>query len=271
MRVDNVRSPEPPVHGRYRLQFLTRGGMGLAYRAQLGARQLFVKESPLDDSQHLRNEAQMLQRLPLGQFPRFVELCEEDGYLYLVTEFLEGVNLEQEVQSNPWTYPEEEHLRQLARELCGQLQILHEQKILYLDLKPGNLLRVPDGRIFLLDFGISQMMYGGVTPGGLQGSPWTASPEHYTGKLDKRSDLFSLAATVHYVATRGQCPRNPQAPFCDARQVHPCLSDTFAQWLATGLELNPERRYRDIESTMRALEIPTPIKTPAWKRWLGLK
>lgn len=271
MRVDDVRSPEPPVHGRYRLQFLTRGGMGLAYRAQLGPRQLFVKECPLDRGQHLRNEAHMLQRLPLGQFPRFIELCEEDGHLYLITEFLEGTTLEQEVQSNPWTYPEEEQLRELARELCQQVQILHQHKILYLDLKPGNLLRVPDGRVFLVDFGISQIMHGGVTPGGLQGSPWTASPEHYTGKLDRRSDLFSLAATVHYVATRGQCPRSPQAPFSDARHIHPCLSESFAQWLAAGLELNPERRHRDAETALLALDGPAPVKPPAWKRWLGLK
>ncbi|MFN8612238.1 MAG: serine/threonine-protein kinase [Vulcanimicrobiota bacterium] len=271
MRSEGIRQAEPPVKGRYRLQYLARGGMALAYRARLGERQLFLKESPLAQSQHLRHEAQMLQRLPLGQFPRFVELFEEDGYLYLVTEFLEGQTLEQEVESNPWSYPEESELRDLSLQLCRQLEILHERKILYLDLKPGNLIRTPQGKIYLVDFGIAQVSLAPVALGQYQGSPWTASPEHYTGKVERRSDLFSLAATVHYVATRGQCPRNPQAPFSDASQVHPSLSPHFAQWLARCLELNPLQRFQDISAARLALEQPEkPSSGPSWKRWLGL-
>jgi len=264
------------TRGRYQLEYLTRGGMGLAYRAQLGQRQLFVKESPLDQSQHLRGEAQMLQRLPLGNFPRFVELFEEEGHLYLVTEFLEGQTLEHEVQCNPWTYPEEVELREVAGQLCRQLEILHNLKpaILFLDLKPGNLIRSPDGRIYLVDFGIAQVCQGAVTLGEYQGSPWTASPEHYIGKLDRRSDLFSLAATVHYLATRGQAPRHPQAAFADVRGLHPALSEAFGAWLARCLELNPERRFADVSAARASLEGATAPATgglPAWKRWLGLK
>lgn len=245
--------------------------MATAYRAKLGQRQLFLKECPASEASHLRHEAQMLQRLPLGQFPRFVELFEEDGYQYLVTEFLEGHSLEQEVQSNPWTYPEEPELRALASELCQQLEILHERKILYLDLKPANLIRTASGKIYLVDFGIAQVSQGPTTLTQYQGSPWTASPEHYTGKVEKCSDLFSLAATVHYVATRGQCPRNPQAPFADPGQIHPSLSIDFRQWLIRCLDLNPRQRYQEVATARQALLHPSaPKQAPGWKRWLGL-
>lgn len=275
-----IRCPSKPLQGRYHVRYLARGGMGCAYRAVLGQRVCFIKEVSKADQtavDHLRGEAQMLQRLPLGNFPRFVELFEEDGYLYLVTEFLEGLTLEQEVQRNPWTYPEDAELRALALDLCRQLEILHALKppILYLDLKPGNTIRTADGKLHLVDFGISRLYIQPFTAGTYEGSPQTASPEHFTGKLDRRSDLFSLAATVHYVATRGQAERPLHAAFPSAREYHPELSEELDAWLQKCLRLRADDRFPDVTAARLALEggappDASPKSVPAWKRWLGL-
>ncbi|MBT9588326.1 serine/threonine protein kinase [bacterium] len=274
-----VRSPDHPLLGRYRLTFLARGGMGCAYRGQVGERSCFVKEVPLADARaalHLRGEAQMLQRLPLGNFSRFVEICEADGHLYLVTEFIEGLTLEQEVQRSPWIFPEDSEIRQLAQDLCRQLEILHALRppILYLDLKPANVIRTAKGQIFLVDFGISRVFLPPFTLGDYQGSPQTASPEHFTGRLEPRSDLFCLAATVHYVVTRGQAQRADFGAFPAAAQYHPDLSSPLAAWLEKCLALNPEDRFTSVRAARLALdggpvaapEPPTPVRS--WLGWL---
>ena len=273
----SLRNPEVPLQGRYRLEFLARGGMGMAYRAVRGQRTYFVKEAALEEAEHLRREAQMLQRLPLGNFPRFVELFSEDGYLYLVTEFLPGRTLEQEVMAHPWDFPEQDELKSLALSLCEQVEILHSLKppILYLDLKPGNVLRTTEGKLYLVDFGIAQIASAQMTMGEFQGSPQTASPEHYTGRPSVRSDLFSLAATVHYVATRGQAGRSPGDPFPAANRFHPALGAELLAWLERCLQLDPEQRFASVEEARLSLEgkplaSPAPPAISGWKRWLGL-
>jgi serine/threonine-protein kinase len=258
------------LRGRYHLEFLAQGGMGSAWRGVCGQRSYFVKSCALADSAHLRREAQILQRLPLGNFPRFVEVLEEEGQLYLVSEFLEGATLEQEVERDPWGRPEDAELRRLSLELCALLEVLHSLRppVLFLDLKPSNVLRVPDGRLFLVDFGISRPCPGLHLEGTFEGSPQTASPEHYTGKLDRRSDLFTLAATVHYVATRGQAARAVPAPFPSARDYHPGLSEELDAWLQRCLALNPAQRYGDVAAARRALEAPAaPPRKKSWLPW----
>jgi serine/threonine-protein kinase len=274
----SIRSPDHPVRERYRLHFLSRGGMSCAYRAQVGQRNCFVKEVPLaqlEDVHHLRAESQMLQRLPLGNFPRFVEIFEEDQHLYLVTEFLEGLTLEQEVQRNPWTFPEETECQQLALSLCRQLEILHALKppILFLDLKPANVIRSPKGGVYLVDFGISRVFLPPFVAGDFRGSPQTASPEHFTGKLDPRSDLYSMAATVHFVATRGQAQRMDLGPFPSVQEFHPDLSSEFDQWLQKCLKLKPSERYVSVQEARLALERgplspPPPAARRNWLAWL---
>lgn len=251
--------------------------MGCAYQAQVGQRHCFIKEVALDQPdkvQHLKSEALMLQRLPLGNFPRFVELFEEEGHIYLVTEFLEGLTLEQEVQRNPWVFPDEGEVRQLAGDLCRQLEILHGLKppILYLDMKPSNLIRSPKGAIYLVDFGISRAYLPPFTPGDFQGSPQTASPEHFTGKLEPRSDLFCLAATVHYFATRGQAERFEYGAFDSVQDYNPGISDEMAAWLERCLSLDPNQRYSSVSTARQALEGEAAEEAPRAKTsWLPWK
>ena len=72
--------------------------------------------------------------------------------------------------------------------------------VIYRDMKPGNVILRPDGRITLIDFGIARIF----SPQGkatLIGTPGFAPPEQYSGQVDERSDIYGLGATLHYILT----------------------------------------------------------------------
>jgi eukaryotic-like serine/threonine-protein kinase len=98
-------------------------------------------------------ETRVLYRL--GQNDRIPELLarfEEDGYFYLVYQFIEGQPLYQElIEGQPW---EEHQVIALLKDILEVLVFVHKQNVIHRDLHPQNLIiRASDGKIVLIDFG----------------------------------------------------------------------------------------------------------------------
>ncbi len=98
-------------------------------------------------------ETRVLYRL--GQHDRIPELLarfEEDGYFYLVYQFIEGQPLYQElIEGQPW---EEPQVRALLKDILEVLVFVHKQDVIHRDIHPQNLIRrTSDGKIVLIDFG----------------------------------------------------------------------------------------------------------------------
>ena len=104
-------------------------------------------------SQLFDRETRVLYRL--GQHDRIPELLarfEEDGYFYLVYQFIEGQPLYQElIEGQPW---EEHQVIALLKDILEVLVFVHKQDVIHRDLHPQNLIRrTSDGKIVLIDFG----------------------------------------------------------------------------------------------------------------------
>ncbi|MEG4232788.1 bifunctional serine/threonine-protein kinase/formylglycine-generating enzyme family protein [Microcoleus sp. Pol11C3] len=207
----------PILRNRFRMiKFLGQGGFGRTYLAEdidrLNQRCVVKQLAPnvqgtwaINKAVELfQQEARQLQQL--GQHPQIPSLdayFEQDNYLYLVQQFVDGDNLLALFQNQGiW---QESQVKQLLLELLPVLKFIHEQKIIHRDIKPENIMRRrSDGLLMLIDFGVSKQLSGTVMSrlGTRIGSDGYAPLEQMKGgEAYPASDLFSLGATAFHLLT----------------------------------------------------------------------
>jgi formylglycine-generating enzyme required for sulfatase activity len=207
----------PILRNRYRMiGFLGAGGFGRTYLAKdidrLNQRCVVKQLAPnvqgtweINKAVELfQQEARQLQQL--GQHPQIPSLdayFEDNKYLYLVQQFVDGDNLLTLFQNQGIL--QESQVKQLLLELLPVLKFIHEQKIIHRDIKPENIMRRrSDGLLVLIDFGVSKQLSGTVMskPGTRIGTPGYAPLEQMQGgEAYPASDLFSLGATAFHLLT----------------------------------------------------------------------
>ncbi len=112
-----------------------------------------------------------------------------DGTVFLVNEYVEGVNLEDYVAASD---PDADALRVIALDVLEALQYLHSKRFLHRDISPRNIIVSSTGQAKLIDFGLCSPM-GGAT---LAGTPAYMAPELFQGTPpNERSDVYSVATT----------------------------------------------------------------------------
>ena len=143
-----------------------------------------------------RQEAEQLLRLGhYPSMPKFLDYFEQDGYQYLIQEFIEGQNLA-EISATGRLFSEAE-IFALLETLLETLEFLHYRNIIHRDVKPANIIETTVGRFVLVDLGAAKLMTGtalGQT-GTVIGSAEYVAPEQLRGKAIFASDLYSLGAT----------------------------------------------------------------------------
>lgn len=157
--------------------------------------------------ERLATEAMVLQWLGKhDQIPKFIGHFEEKQQFYLVLEFIEGEEFEQEVHRHVLN---ETQIIQFLFDILGILKSVHEQGIIHRDIKPSNLIRrKQDGRMILIDFGavkeIGTMAFDSSkqqVQTQIIGTPGYMSPEQNNGKPTYGSDIFALGRTVIFGMT----------------------------------------------------------------------
>ncbi|WP_372478177.1 protein kinase domain-containing protein [Nostoc mirabile] len=128
------------------------------------------------------------------QIPRLIAYFEQDKRLYLVQELIPGQNLLQELQQQGAF--SEEKIKQLLTDLLSILKFIHERGVIHRDIKPENIMRRLDGKLILIDFGVSkQITKTFVGVGTTVGTPGYTPLEQMHGQVFPASDLYSLGVT----------------------------------------------------------------------------
>jgi serine/threonine protein kinase len=227
-------------------------------------RQVAVKELHIA---HLENwkflelferEASMLAKLDHPGIPRVYDFFQRDGEahsLYIVQELIEGVSLQQRMETGPMLGQQE--IRDLALGVLEVLQYLHGRAppVLHRDIKPSNVLLRPEGRPALIDFG--GVCFGWRLPGSagttVVGTFGYMPPEQLVGQSGPTSDLYALGATLLHVLT-GRPPS--QFPFDSGRiEVPPDLPAArgLVKLVEATLRPAPRDRPQTAEAARRIL------------------
>jgi eukaryotic-like serine/threonine-protein kinase len=142
---------------------------------------------------------------------------------------------------------------ELTMQMVSAVAYAHGMKIIHCDIKPENMLLLPNGRLLLADFGIARVAQKTIDGSG-SGTVGYMAPEQAMGRPSTKSDVFSLALII-YRMFAGHLPEWPfDWPLTGAtslrRKVHPELIAVIRK----ALEVKPSKRYKDAGEMLSALE-----------------
>jgi serine/threonine protein kinase len=283
------------------LGLLGAGGMGEVYRARderIG-REVAIKVLPAAyarDPDRLHRFGQEVRAAGALNHPNILTIHDtgsHDGRPYIVSELLEGRTLRERLTEGPIPLRKTvEYAHQAARGLAAA----HHKGIVHRDLKPENLFLTGDGRVKILDFGLSRLLESepptGSTPettvtsltepGIVLGTVGYMSPEQARARpADHRSDLFSLGAILYEMLTgrrafRGDSAVETMNAILKEDPIEsPDIPAALAPVLRHCLEKSPEERFQSARDLVFALEMfsgasganaVAPALTPGRKR-----
>lgn len=243
---------EQVFSGRYEITHrLGQGGQSMVYCARRRADGALctVKQVRPEAIPDLEQNLRILRRLDHPQLPRFRELGQGDGVLYIVQDYLPGVSLKQILESNrrmgvPARWPK---VLGWMRSACEPLAYLHESQppILHCDLKPANLILRQDGAVCLADFDISRELTGQCVPIRAMSMAYASPEQKQFLPLDPRTDVYSLGVTAFQLLAH-ELPGE--------RLFHRPLPRRVERLLSRCLAANPERRFQSVGELREELD-----------------
>ncbi|MEO7018614.1 MAG: protein kinase [Ktedonobacteraceae bacterium] len=195
------------------------GGFGAVYQARdtweknrlVAVKQINLKglssQEIIEATDAFNREAQILTTLNHPLLPRIFDRFSDPEHWYLVMNFIDGSTLDAYLQQHVANalpakagLPLGETLA-IGLHLCNVLHYLHTQQppVIFRDIKPGNVMRTPSGRLYLIDFGIARHFKLGQAKDTIPfGSPGFAAPEQYgRAQTTPQADIYSLGALLY--------------------------------------------------------------------------
>lgn len=190
--------------------------------------------------EQLSKEATILKDLKHTAIPVIFDMEEDESYLYLIEEYIAGESL-QDIMNHQEKLPVVSII-EYGIQLCGILYYLHsclEEPLLYLDLKPSNIL-IAEGKLKLIDFGSCRKQETGETTRLSMGTVGYAAPEQFVGVSNsEKTDVYGIGAVLYYMLT-GQRVDNKYCHILRQLKIPSELKKTVMDCLEPEIRKRPE-------------------------------
>ncbi len=199
-----AQDPDRRIGKYIKVSHIARGGMGSVWKGfDMELRRTvaikFLEGAGETTVQRFLREAKVTARLEHAGIARVYDSGRWQGQPYIVMQFVEG-------KAPTAALPLNEVMK-LIVQASRAIHFAHEQGIIHRDIKPDNLMVNPQGGVVVLDFGLARDQDVGKSisaSGAIMGTPPYMSPEQIRGqtnRIDARSDVYSLGATLYELAT----------------------------------------------------------------------
>lgn len=237
------------------LKLIGYGGMGEVYEGRhsnlkrpvaLKVIQGIRQDDPVA-YEHFLREMETAGQLEHPNLVRAYDAWEHDGCLFLAQELLDGDALQELASQGLIRTPEE--IIDAVLGTCRALEQLHAKGFVHRDVKPGNIMRLTDGTIKLIDYGLAIAAESGKSAARIgAGTIGYMSPEqaHGSGPVDHRSDIYSTGRVLKYLLSK--LPSDTQ----NAKQVK--LIEKLSKLADRLTQKDPQKRLQSIYAVIVKLE-----------------
>lgn len=268
------RAEPTPVGERYKiLSPIGRGGMGtvhLAYDRFLDRRVALktIRLHGADESRERQvfwSEVRVAAALSHPNVAAIHDVVEGKAGRFFVMELVPGIDLRTALSESPLS-PDE--AAEAVHDVLSGLEAAHQSGVVHCDVKPGNIMLTPNGRVKILDFGVSHviaeegqgLLHRG--DGTIVGTPVYMAPESLLGQLPTVSaDIYGAGVVFYELCTRqppfpadsiaGVMSRKNAGPATPPSQILPGLPSEYQTIIMRALERDPRERYSNA-AEMRA-------------------
>jgi tRNA A-37 threonylcarbamoyl transferase component Bud32/Flp pilus assembly protein TadD len=266
-----------PMLGRYMIEReIGKGAMGNIYLARdpkLDRRVViktvcFSLASSEVDIASLRDriyrEARAIAKLSHPNIVVIYDVEDDAEMSYIVMEYIEGRDLRQVLKTEHLL--DYERTRKIVAQVCGALDYAHRAGIIHRDVKPSNIMLLPNDKVKVTDFGIAKIAdnFSLTLPGHVLGTPSYMAPEQFEGEeIDGRADIFSLGVVLYELVTgcrpfHGKTMASLAYKIVHKMHVPPSLQNVelpmaLDEIIGRALAKEPEERYQTAEAFREAL------------------
>lgn len=262
------------LDGRYVIkEILGVGGMAVVYKAYDNIEDRTVAVKILKDEylfnenfrQRFANESKAIAVLSHPNIVKVFDVSLGNVIQYIVMEYIEGITLKQHIEENGSLMWRDAVNYTIL--ILRALQHAHDRGIVHRDVKPQNIMLLPDGTIKVTDFGIARFAKSEqqtITDKAI-GSVHYISPEQARGEVtDEKSDVYSVGVILYEILTGClpfeadsavsvaimQLQNDPKSP----REINPSIPEGLEQITMHAMKKDPNRRYKSAAEMLCDLE-----------------